>query len=107
MIDNLIHAKGGLHNRITRRIRLAPFSLPEAIGFLTGRHIKLGLEPAAELYMAIGGDLALRDQIQHRAVHRQQVLCNRPETQDGRLSDCDPDAQGSAAHADYLQWLPA
>jgi len=55
MIENLIHAKGGLHNRITRRIRLAPFSFPEAIGFLQARHVKLGLKPAAELYMAIGG----------------------------------------------------
>jgi uncharacterized protein len=55
MIDNLIHAQGGLHNRITRQIRLAPFSFPETLAFLEARQIKLGLEPAAELYMAIGG----------------------------------------------------
>jgi hypothetical protein len=55
MIDKLIHAKGGLHNRITRQIRLAPFSLPETIAFLKARQVKLGLEPAAELYMAIPG----------------------------------------------------
>ena len=59
MIDNLIHAKGGLHNRITRQIRLAPFSFPETIAFLQARQVKLGLEPAAELYMAIGGYLII------------------------------------------------
>src|SRR5580692_321614 len=55
MIDHLIQAKGGLHNRITRRIRLMPFTLPESIGFLKSRNIKLSLRATAELYMAIGG----------------------------------------------------
>jgi hypothetical protein len=56
---HLIRAKGGLHNRITRQIRLAPFSFPETLAFLEARQIKLGLEPAAELYMAIGGYLII------------------------------------------------
>src|SRR5207247_1702499 len=55
MIDKLIHAKGGLHNRITRQIRLLPFTLPETRGFLSSRDIKLSLKASAELYMAIGG----------------------------------------------------
>jgi uncharacterized protein len=77
MIDNLIHAKGGLHNRITRQIRLAPFSLPETIAFLEARQVKLGLEPAAELYMAIGGVPHYLNQVEkHRSVSQNiAALC--------------------------------
>lgn len=55
MLDNLIHAKGGLHNRITRRIKLMPFTLPETLAYLKHHHTVTGLRAAIELYMAIGG----------------------------------------------------
>lgn len=55
IIDNLINAKGGLHNRITRQIHLMPFTLPETIEFLKARRIKLGMRATLELYMALGG----------------------------------------------------
>ena len=38
MINKLIHNRGGLHNRITRRIRLNPFTLRECEEFFAGRH---------------------------------------------------------------------
>lgn len=77
MIDHLIHAKGGLHNRITRRIRLMPFTLPEAIGFLKSRNIKLSLRATAELYMAIGGVPYYLNQIDKRLSASQNIaaLC--------------------------------
>jgi uncharacterized protein len=55
MIDNLIQAKGGLHNRLTRQMRLLPFTLPETVGFLKSRGINPGLRAVIEIYMAIGG----------------------------------------------------
>ncbi len=55
MLDNLIHAKGGLHNRITRRIRLEPFTLGEARELLAARRLSAKPANVLELYMAVGG----------------------------------------------------
>ena len=40
MMQNIVRNKGGLHNRITRRIRLLPFNLNETERFLQwkGQH---------------------------------------------------------------------
>lgn len=55
MIRKVIGSKGGLHNRITGRIRLDPFTLHETKQYL--QHNKIGLDDfqIAQLYMAIGG----------------------------------------------------
>ena len=55
MIVNVLHHKGGLHNRVTRTISLSPFSLNETESFLRGRGIHLGRDQILELYMAVGG----------------------------------------------------
>ena len=55
MIKNIVHQKGGLHNRITARIRLLPFTLNETEAYLQSRNIKLDKFQLTELYMAIGG----------------------------------------------------
>src|SRR5439155_1753043 len=55
MIQNLVHARGGLHNRITRRIRLQPFSLVETEQYLLSRRIELSRYQLLELYIALGG----------------------------------------------------
>ena len=55
MLDKLIHARGGLHNRITRRIRLEPFMLAEARDFLHSRRVRLAPAQVLELFMALGG----------------------------------------------------
>jgi AAA+ ATPase superfamily predicted ATPase len=55
ILDNLIHAKGGLHNRITRQIRLLPFTLAETMGYLKANKVEMGQRAVLELYMAIGG----------------------------------------------------
>lgn len=55
MLENLIHAKGGLHNRITRRIHLLPFSLSETEFFLKSIHCNLNRSQILILYMAFGG----------------------------------------------------
>ena len=55
MLDRLIHAKGGLHNRITHRLRLEPFRLGEAHDLLMSRGLRRGTSQVVALYMAFGG----------------------------------------------------
>jgi hypothetical protein len=55
MIKHLVRAKGGLHNRLTRRIELQPFSLQECEAFLQSRSVALPRHQIVELYMAMGG----------------------------------------------------
>ena len=55
MLDHLVHAKGGLHNRITRRILLEPFTLQESQVYLSSRGIRMKSAQILELYMTMGG----------------------------------------------------
>ena len=55
VLEKLIHAKGGLHNRITDTIHLKPFSLGEADLYLKSRGINLKPMQVLELYMVMGG----------------------------------------------------
>jgi AAA+ ATPase superfamily predicted ATPase len=55
MIQNIVRSRGGLHNRLTRQIRLLPFSLTETEAFFRKRKIKLTRFQIVELYMAFGG----------------------------------------------------
>jgi hypothetical protein len=55
MIEKVIHNRGGLYNRVTRRLRLDPFSLTEVREFLESRHVRLEPRQCIELFMALGG----------------------------------------------------
>jgi AAA+ ATPase superfamily predicted ATPase len=55
MIDNIINSRGGLHNRVSRTIRLLPFTLAETEQYLLSRGIKLDHYQVLQLYMAMGG----------------------------------------------------
>ncbi len=56
MLQQIVRAKGGLHNRLTCQIRLLPFTLRETHEFLRVRGIKhLTPYQLAELYMVMGG----------------------------------------------------
>jgi AAA+ ATPase superfamily predicted ATPase len=55
MVQNIIKNKGGLHNRITRTIRLLPFNLNETKLFLKSRGINYTLYDILQLYMTMGG----------------------------------------------------
>ncbi len=55
MVHNIIQNKGGLHNRITKKIRLLPFNLNETELFLKNNGIKYTQYDIIQLYMAIGG----------------------------------------------------
>lgn len=56
MIQNIVRAKGGLHNRLTRQIRLLPFTLEETKQYLQKRNIRnLDNYSILQIYMAFGG----------------------------------------------------
>ncbi|NML37271.1 AAA family ATPase [Chitinophaga sp. G-6-1-13] len=55
MINTLIHNKGGLHNRVTHRIRLEPFSLRECETFFQSRGGVFSRYQTIQLYMVMGG----------------------------------------------------
>ncbi len=55
MIQKIVNSKGGLHNRLTRQIRLLPFTIPEAESFLKSRGVVLTRFQIISLYMALGG----------------------------------------------------
>ena len=55
MIQNITQATGGLHNRITRKIVLKPFSLAESDLYLKSRGSKLDQYHVLQIYMAFGG----------------------------------------------------
>lgn len=51
----LINARGGLHNRVTQRIKLLPFNLHETELFLKRKGVMLPHYQVLELYMVMGG----------------------------------------------------
>ena len=55
MTDKLVNARGGLHNRLTRKIRLEPFTLSECERFVQARGIVATRRQLLEYYMAMGG----------------------------------------------------
>ncbi len=55
MIQKVVFNKGGLHNRITQRIDLQPFTLCETEIFLTERGVNFNRYQTLQFYMAMGG----------------------------------------------------
>lgn len=55
MIQHIVNNKGGLHNRITRKIRLMPFNLRETAAYFRARNIQLDHYQIIQLYMVMGG----------------------------------------------------
>jgi hypothetical protein len=55
MLSKIINSKGGLHNRVTSRMRLEPFSLRETAAFLQMRNVKATRYDLLVLTMAMGG----------------------------------------------------
>ena len=55
MVKNLFRNRGGLHNRVTSRICLQPFTLRECEEFAVQRGLTMGRMDIAECYMALGG----------------------------------------------------
>ena len=55
MINTLINHSGGLHNRVTQKIKIEPFCLQEAEEMLTRKNCVFNRYQIAQIYMALGG----------------------------------------------------
>lgn len=55
MIHKLINNKGGLHNRVTQKIKIEPFTLSECTELLKHRKIDIDQYQIVQLYMVLGG----------------------------------------------------
>lgn len=55
MTSKIINNRGGLHNRVTKRLHLKPFTLAETAAFLQHKQVKLSHYQILSLYMALGG----------------------------------------------------
>ncbi len=55
MINELINNKGGLHNRVTRRFKIEPFTLKECELYTKAKKLNLEKYQILQLYMALGG----------------------------------------------------
>ncbi len=55
IVKKLFKNKGGLHNRVTRRIHLQPFTLAECQEYTRERSLSMSKRDVAECYMALGG----------------------------------------------------
>ncbi len=55
ILDNLINAHGGLYNRVTREIKLAPFTLNECEEYYRENNIKFSRYDIVQSYMIFGG----------------------------------------------------
>lgn len=55
MLKKIIKNRGGLHNRITKKIKLAPFQLKEVKAFFEYKGVNLPEIEILKIYMALGG----------------------------------------------------
>lgn len=55
MISKLINNKGGLHNRVTHKMKIEPFTLSECESFLQSNHVNWNRHQIIETYMTMGG----------------------------------------------------
>jgi len=55
IIKKLFKNRGGLHNRVTKRLRLEPFTLAECEHFFASRNCRYSRRMIADAYMVFGG----------------------------------------------------
>lgn len=55
VLNNVVHSRGGLHGRVTERIRLQPFNLAECREYAVSLGMEMTDYQIAELYMVLGG----------------------------------------------------
>ncbi len=77
MIKKIIHNKGGLHNRVTRKILLKPFTLSETKAYFQARHIHFSHYQLLQLYMTMGGIPHYLDQVEKgkSAIQNIEQIC--------------------------------
>lgn len=86
MIQKVINNKGGLYNRVTRKIRLMPFTVGETELFLRERKVNLDRYQILQIYMLMGGIPQYLKEVKpgQSAI---QVIDKTAFTKDGALYD--------------------
>lgn len=81
MINKLLHNKGGLHNRVTQRMRLDPFTLSECEAFFRYRKGVFSRYQIVQLYMVMGGIPFYLDHVDVGLSAAQNInrLCFQPD----------------------------
>lgn len=81
MINKIINNKGSLHNRVTRRIHLFPFTLTETEAYFQSRNITFDRYQLLLLYMAMGGIPHYLDMVERgkSAVQNIDDICFHPQ----------------------------
>ncbi|MCB0578208.1 MAG: AAA family ATPase [Phaeodactylibacter sp.] len=81
MIKKIINNKGGLHNRVTRKILLQPFALSETEAYFRSRNISFDRYQILQLYMTMGGIPHYLDQVEggRTAVQNINEICFHPQ----------------------------
>lgn len=77
ILKNLINAKGGLHNRLTKIMLLRPFNLNDTKLFLKKKNIRLTNQQILDLYFITGGVPFYLEQLQAKKSIAQniQAMC--------------------------------
>lgn len=77
IINKLINHRGGLHNRVTERIKLEPFTLKETEAFLKTKNPAIGRYQVVQLYMVMGGIPFYLDQVvgERSAMQNVEQIC--------------------------------
>lgn len=86
MVQKIINNKGGLHNRISRKIRLLPFNLRETELFLIEKGLSYTRYDIIQIYMALGGVPHYLEKLR-KGLSVPQNLDNLCFSKDGVLND--------------------
>ncbi len=81
MIQKIINDKGGLHNRVTRRIHLQAFTLQETEAYFLSKHIVFDRYQLLLLYMTMGGIPHYLEQVEggKSAIQNIDEICFQPD----------------------------
>ncbi len=81
MINKILNDRGGLHNRVTKRIHLFPFSLAETEAYFLERELVFDRYQILLLYMAMGGIPHYLDQVEggKSAIQNIDDICFSPQ----------------------------
>jgi uncharacterized protein len=80
MLSNIVNEKGSLYNRITKVVRLQPFTLAETKEYLQHKQIHFNTEQLIQIYMVMGGIPFYLNEIEAglSAVQNIQKICFAP-----------------------------
>ena len=81
MIQKVINNKGGLHNRVTRKIHLLPFTLAETEAFFKAKNILFDRYQLLLIYMTMGGVPHYLEQVEagKSAMQNIDAICFGPQ----------------------------